>query len=257
MANECVFKNPPITAVMCQLRFKQNSKWDMTTGGLFSEKVKGDSFKYKNNVTVPVGALFSTNNDSWKHDLTAYSLFRFMSENEKITILLGDHMIIVFGEIPYNNWNDSMKKYINIAYEGIKNVIKDIDISNVALEYADKIGVDPKDNNIKKLMNFRPQFDKLGLDIKATTSDIIVEDAGNLLKLKLFMDTNAKSGKIDYIINTQYHSNSNMLENSDDFDKWLEKAHDKIKSVFFDSITEKMVMIIKNERSKNDGNNSK
>ncbi len=115
-----LYKNPPISEAVCEFLFGQDSSWDLTIPGLVYEKVRSTFPKRSQAARVTMG--FSVNQGEFGQQIGTVPITRFSTEDEKLFIQIGTHLLSINHLKPYSSWQtflplirDGYKAYREVA----------------------------------------------------------------------------------------------------------------------------------------------
>lgn len=227
------YKNSPIVEAVCEFIFEKVPTWDITTPGIIYNEVKT---VFPNKETHAVQRVnITTKEPSPKTQIMQFDLARFLSEDKKTLMQLGNDTLTVSRLKPYTTWSD-YKYYIDYAFNTLNQNIELSSIKRIGLRFVNRIEIPSDKIKLEEYFKFRPF---LGDDLqkKEFTSFIIgcifpIADERDACKVELNVAVPENKGTSAFILDLDY-----SLTKPDSIKlvqslKWVENAHEGIEGLF-------------------------
>lgn len=230
------YKNPPIIEALCEFQFEPNpnSAWDLVVPGLIYDELR-DVFPRRS----PGGLFASSSLGSSRTQYRISDGIRFLSEDGKTVVLLGEDLLSINRLRPYSSW-DEFLPLIKRGFEAYSNVVKPEDLRGIELRYINDIEVPGKYSDLEAYFNIRPTTGPdLARDVGAFISGVQVpyENSRDKLRIELTGFDSDEAGTTSTTLDlTYYLAEVEELELRQVF-QWVEAAHARIEQVFESSVT--------------------
>jgi len=235
-----IYKNPPISEVVCEFQFGQNSPWDFTIPGLVYEKVRATFPKRSQAARVTMG--ISTNQGTIGQQIGTEPVMRFSSEDEKILIQVGIHLLSVHHLKPYSSW-ESFLPLIEDSFNAYCDVAAPKSIHRIGLRYVNNIQITGQRINLGDYFEFRPH---VGPNLPETTGHFMLavqipfEESRDILNLQLASLAGITPEGVNIILDLDYFLVKPDEVKPDKVSAWLDNAHKHIGDIFEACITDQL-----------------
>jgi uncharacterized protein (TIGR04255 family) len=224
----------PLHETLLHLVFMPQSNYDITFPGIFFNEIKED---YPEKVDKSIGAIsvprIEDGSKSIDGDLTV-----FKSKDGKRQLQLGKDILII-NISDYYNWG-SWKKEVTRIIELYSNIRgQEIQLRQVGLGFMNKFDISA--DKLMDVLNFELPIpkDEEYSEVLSASTQINFPRGDDVLTQHFRTITNDNDDEIRFIIELSYARNKPLtLSFGEEFDQWLEKAHDEIKMIFSKSVTQ-------------------
>jgi uncharacterized protein (TIGR04255 family) len=237
------YKNPPISEVVCEFQFGQDSPWDLAIPGLVYEKVR-TIFPIRSQATrVTMG--ISANQEGIGQQIGTVPVMRLSSEDERFLMQVGTHLLSVNHLKPYSSWErflplieDSFKAYCEVAAPR--------SIHRIGLRYVNSIQIPGPNIDLEDYFEFRPY---VGPNLPGAigpfmmTVQIPFEDTRDVLNLQLASLAGISPDIATIILDLDYFLVKSGDVGLDNVSAWVDSAHKHIGDTFEACITDQLKQI--------------
>lgn len=242
------YANPPIAEAVCEFRLPQDSKWDLTTPGLFYERTRATYPKKNSRLLREVA--FKDSREGIQQQIRQSEQIRYLTNDEKAFIQIGTCVLSIHCLKPYPTWED-FKPRIEDAYITLNNIVPVQTLQRIGLRYINRIEIPKQSVSLESYFGFRPYRNeklpnKLGEFIVGCSfpfsngRDSCKVQLTNLVADK--PDTSAFLLDLDYFLNIPIKVSECIPID------WIENAHQKIEEIFEGCITDQLREIFKLEK---------
>jgi len=226
------YKNPPISEVVCEFQFGQDSFWDFTVPGLVYEKVR-NTFPNRSQIArVTMG--IAANEGEIGPQFGAIPIMRFTRKDEKAHIQVATHLLSVHHLKPYSSWQEFLP-LIKDGFEAYREVASPKSIHRIGLRYINTIELAGSSIALEDNFEFRPF---VGPDLPQNIGPFMMsvqlpfENSRDVLNLQLVSQAGLSSNVAIIILDLDYFLvKSGVVELDEAFD-WVNTAHTHIEDVF-------------------------
>lgn len=228
------YKNPPIVEALCEFQFEPNpdSAWDLVVPGLIYDDLQ-DSFPKRE-----PGRLFAVGT---RAQFQFNEAVRFLSEDEKTVVLLGENVLSVNRLKPYSSWEEFLP-LIKKGFAAYIDVVKPKGFRSVELRYINDIEVPDRYDRLEEYVNVRPSVElTLPQSIEAFIIGIQLpyEDSRDSLRIELTGFSVEETDTVRTTLDLDYSLVEAGEVSPDQVFQWLEVAHTRIEESFEACVTDK------------------
>lgn len=231
------YNNSPIIESVCEIRFTEDSEWDLTIPGLIFEDIqseypqKGQRSTQEINISTSRTQPFTTHHQIKRHDYAVFS-----TNDKKSSIQVSERVLLINRLKPYQSWAD-FKSQINTAFEKLNNRADLLGIQRIGLRYINKIEI-PTENgkvNMDNYFDFRPFC---GGRLPQTHADFIVScifpyyDNRDACKVDLLSAMPDKQGSMAFLLSLDYFLAKPRSIPVSQTIEWIETAHGEVEKLF-------------------------
>ncbi len=231
------YKNPPLSEVVCEFQFGQDSSWDFAIPGLVYEKVR-EKFPVRNQVArVTMG--ISTNEGEIGPQIGATPIMRFSNENENLIMQVGLHLLSINHLKPYSSWEQFFPQIL-YGFNTYREVANPRSIHRIGLRYVNTIEIPGPGINLEDYFEFRPY---VGPHLPKTVGPFMVgvqfpyEDSRDALSLQLASLAGLSVDVATIILDLDYFLARPGSVALDDISAWVMNAHAHVEEIFEGCIT--------------------
>ena len=235
-----IYKNPPISEVVCEFQFGPDSPWDFTIPGLVYEKVRATFPKRSQVARVTMG--ISADQGTIGQQIGTLPVMRFSSEDEKVLIQVGPHLLSVHHLKPYSSW-ERFLPFIEESFKAYCEVATPKSIHRIGLRYVNSIQITGQNINLEDYFEFRPY---IGPNLPTTIGPFMMavqlpfEGSRDTLNLQLASLAGISSDVANIILDLDYFlAKPNEVE-LDKISAWINNAHKQVGDTFNACITDRL-----------------
>lgn len=148
------YKNPPIIEALCEFQFNEDLPWDLTLIGLIYDKLK-DIFPKKQQLQLELAIAAAAQANEQTGTLPMIPLVRFLDNNEKKLVQIGQNLLTVNQVRPYESW-ENFSPFIEKGIEVYSEIAKPRGFRHIAIKYINRIEVPRLNFSMENLFLFRP-----------------------------------------------------------------------------------------------------
>jgi uncharacterized protein (TIGR04255 family) len=234
------YKNPPLSEVVCEFQFGQDSPWDLTIPGLMYEKVRETFPTRKQAARVMMG--FSANESEIAQQIGATPVMRFSSEDEKLVMQVGLHLLSINRLKPYTSWEQFFPLILR-CFHTYREVANPRSIHRIGLRYVNTIDLPGPNLKLEDYFEFRPY---LGANLPRTIGPFMLavqlpyEDLRDVLDLQLASLAGLSIGASKIILDLDYFLAQPGSVSLDGVSAWLDNAHTSVEKIFEGCISDNL-----------------
>ncbi len=227
------YANPPLIEAVCEFRFTPDTPWDLTIPGLMYEKV-GKEFPHKEQRLAQEIEILQTPQGVQQQTRTVERVL-FLTNDRKIFIQAGPHLLAVTCLKPYPTWN-GFKPRVESAFRSLTEIIDIKGLQRIGLRYINHIEIPAHSINLlDEYFEFRPF---LGQNLPQHMADFIVgcvwhfSSGRDSCRVQI---TNALPEKPDnsaFILDLDYFLAQPKAVSANQALEWVEEAHQKVEEIF-------------------------
>lgn len=234
------YKNPPLSEAVCEFQFGQDSPWDLTIPGLVYERVR-ETFPVRTQVArVMMG--ISANQGEIGQQIGTTPIMRFSSEDEKLIMQVGIHLLSINHLRPYSSW-EQFFPLIMKSFETYREVANPKSIHRIGLRYVNTIEISGPAINLEDYFEFRPY---IGPNLPKAIGpfmmgvQLLYEGSREVLNLQLASLAGLSTDVATIILDLDYFLAQPGSLTLDDVASWVNGAHAHIEEIFEACITNQL-----------------
>jgi uncharacterized protein (TIGR04255 family) len=231
------YKNPPIIESLCEIKFTEDTNWDITVPGLILEAVKGEYPIKEQRITreISIPKLISSSGKI-QPQIKGADFALFFKEDKKSEIQIGPRTLLINRFKPYHSWSDFQSQII-YAFQKLSGKVELNGIQRIGLRYINKIEIPMKDNKVEleEYFQFRPYC---GEGLPQTHHGFITGcifpffDGRDLCKVELRSALSDIEGSMAFLLDLDYFLAMPRSIHVTQSIEWVEKAHETVEDLF-------------------------
>jgi uncharacterized protein (TIGR04255 family) len=243
------YKKPPLVEVFTELFFQQPEgvEWDSFVIPRFYKKVQKD-FPTRQRLSA-VGIEFRMAGGGAAPEVQTLGpptpRQRFISENGKTLVQLGENLLVVNQLPPYYGW-ERYEPTVVKCFEFYTTLWKPKSVARAAVHYIDKIDIPKLDVGIEEYFHLYPRLpDFPNSPATNITMAYEVQGAaeGDILAITMRQHPSANPEGICFMLQWDYVATRGLETNPEAVKAWLAAAHDMISQVFRSALTEECMKL--------------
>src|SRR5947209_1779347 len=150
------YNNPPIVEALCEFQFDEDVPWDLTLIGLIYDKLK-DYFPKRQQLQLELAlaASAATQTNQQVGTVPMIPLMRFLDDDEKKLVQIGQNLLTVNHLKPYDSWNEFLP-FIEKGFKIYCEVAKPKGLRHVGIRYIKRIEVPRSNTSLERFLRIRP-----------------------------------------------------------------------------------------------------
>jgi uncharacterized protein (TIGR04255 family) len=231
------YNNPPIIESVCEIRFSDDTNWDITVPGLIFEDIRNEYPQKEQRTTQEInismsGIAFPRTRSQIKRQDYAV----FLTDDKKSRIQVGPRILLINQLKPYSAWND-FKSQVNYAFQKLSVRVELAGVQRIGLRYINKIEI-PMENNkvtLEEYFEFRPFC---GERLPQTHGEFIVgcvfpySGGRDLCRIEFTSAMPENEGSLAFLLSLDYFlAKPRSIPVTQSID-WIEEAHGNIENLF-------------------------
>ena len=231
------YNRSPIIESICELKFTEDTNWDITVPGLIFEDIRSEyplkeqritqEIKFPSSETAPIRA---------QSQIKRQDYAIFLTNDMKSRIQVGPRVLVINRLRPYLTWED-FKSQINHALEKLNARVDLKGIQRIGLRYINKIEIEGENGkvNLDKYFDFRPFC---GDRLPQTHGEFIVgcvfsySDNRDLCRVELTSAVPENEGSLAFILSLDYFLAKQRSIPITQITEWIEGAHRELEKLF-------------------------
>jgi uncharacterized protein (TIGR04255 family) len=234
------FKNPPLTEILCEIRFEADNPYDATLPGLLYSEFK-DEYPKRSQRNIGIANPLKDN----QAEIVVSPLAQFYSEDNSLLVQVGANMLTVNCVKNYPHW-EKFQPRIMKAFQSYVIEASPRSIIRIGLRVLNKIFIQGADVALDYYFKFVPTHPE---NIETAYSFFSVhvespfEDSRDVLIMKNHNIISEKTNHIAFMLDLEYAMNQpGKLEvDAKQVEKWIELAHRRLNEAFIASLTEQQL----------------
>lgn len=231
------YNNSPIIEAVCEIRFTEDTDWDLTVPGLVFEDISAQYPKKEQRTTQEIrfspglsGAKSATG------QIKRSDFAVFYKDDRKAFIQIGPRILATSKLKPYKTWDD-FKSQISYAFEKLHGRVELKGIQRIGLRYINMInipikdGVVEEDNYFEFRPNYGPKLPQVHADFMVSTL-FTFHDARDLCKVELSTAMPEVKESMSFRLSIDYFLAEPRSVPVNKSMEWLEDAHTEIETLF-------------------------
>ncbi|OPY52611.1 MAG: hypothetical protein A4E49_01785 [Methanosaeta sp. PtaU1.Bin112] len=231
------YNNPPIIESVCEIRFTEDTEWDLTIPGLIFEDIRSEYPQKGQRSTQEIN--ISTSNThpvTTRHQIKRQDYAVFSTNDTKSSIQVSGRVLLTNRLKPYQSWTD-FRSQINTAFETLCKRTKLAGVQRIGLRYINKIEI-PTDNGKVKMDNYFDFRPFCGTRLPQTHADFKVScifpyyDNRDACKVDLLSAMPDKQGSMAFLLSLDYFLAKPRSIPVSQTIEWIESAHGQVENLF-------------------------
>jgi len=226
------YKNPPIMEAVCEFKFAEDTKWDMTIPGILYSEIQKE-FPHKEQHLIQQVNI-TTKDAPPKTQIRKIEQVRFLNNDKTTLIQVGPRTLSINQLKPYKTWSD-FKHYIEYAFDILNKKTKLSAPQRIGIRYINKVEIPLQVANLNDYFEFRPYF---GKNMQKSYNSFIVgcvfpfnEDRDSC-KVELTSAVPENDGSSAFLLDIDYSLAKPQSVPIDASLEWVEDAHDETDNAF-------------------------
>lgn len=231
------YNNPPIVEALCEFRFTPDTFWDMTVPGLVYEKLK-ELYPHRSRQILQQIEVDRTG-DSIEQKVTQKELARFMSDDKKSFVQVGQNLLSIHSLPPYPSWKVFFPA-IEKTFTALSQIVSPISFERIGLRYINRIHIVSPTVVLSDYFIYRPEPPRnisKPLDSFLLGSVFKVDGGKNQCRIQLATDNSAADAS-SYILDIDFSSVEKNAASPEGAIAWVSHAHTELESIFENCITD-------------------
>jgi len=241
------YANPPILEAVCELRFGDDTQWDLTIPGLVYEKIK-EQFPHREQRLVPRIEVKNSEEATEQRIFTERRMF-FLADDRRTSVQVGPRVLAINRLKPYEGW-ERFKPAIKAAWEAVVSTAAPGTITRMGLRYINRIEVPDPEPRLEDYFDFRPF---LGERLPRQVTNFVVgcvlrlSDGPDACRIQLADALPDTAGVRAFILDLDYFLDRPGTPTSEAM-RWIEDAHTRAEEIFEGCITDRLRSIFEGVR---------
>ncbi len=242
------YPNPPLLEAVCEFRFTEDTKWDLTIPGLLFDKIKDEFPNKEQRIVQEVDIIQEP--QGMRQQLKSTERVLFLTADRRLFVQLGTRLLSINCLNPYPSW-EGFKPRIIHAFEAMGKTIEIRNLQRIGLRYINRIEIPGGDSlNLSDYFEFRPL---LGPKLPQNMTESIVAcsfpyfEGRDTCRLALVAAVPEKPEGFAFLLDMDYFLSQPKSISVADVMKWVESAHDELVRLFEGSITDRLRTFFNNK----------
>ena len=225
------YRNPPLVEVFAEFFFeaREGDKWDSFTTPAFYKKIERD-FPTRQRLNA-VGIQFRMAGSNSLPEFQSLGpptpRHRFISQDEKTLVQLGENLLVVNQLPPYYGW-EKYEPVIVDCFDLYTKLWKPARVARGAVHYVDKIDLPVLEASLERYFNLVPIFpdfpDKPATNL-ALSYEVPGANSGDILVATMKQTPSANPDGMSFLFQWDYVATGGLPSATDHIKKWLGEAH--------------------------------
>lgn len=242
------YKNPPILEAVCEFRFELSDKVSEKQIATFYETIKSSFPVAKKGKVGSIELKVEPDKSSGKNQMThkesSYEFDQYFSEDEKCSIQLDGGRISIHRVKPYTSWTD-FNPLIKLVYNSYLKSFSPTKVVRIGLRYVNEVILSSDQFSLQDYFNIKASFPFFSQESQRSIfiGSVFEQEKGrDAIKVQFIEKQAIKTSEKAFVLDFDYFLTSSSIS-SDEVEKWVEQAHNKIEEVFEGIISDKTKLI--------------
>jgi len=246
MANRRQYKNPPLVEILTEFFFvpAEGIEWDSFIVPAFHRRIAAGFPTRKRLPAVGIEVRMSSGGDSpeFKPLGLPTPRHRFISEDEKTLVQLGENLLVVNQLPPYYGWEKYRPRVVECFNLYVK-LWKPTRVGRVAVHYINKIDLPEVEAGLEEYFNLLPTLPDFPLQPVVTNLSMSYEvpgsNFGDIMVVSMKQHSSANPDGMTFLFQWDYIASDGLPCDSEAQTEWLDQAHEYLYKVFMSTLTDK------------------
>jgi len=238
------YANSPIVEAVCEFRFQEDPRWDLTIPGLAYEKLK-DEFPDREQRLLQQTKVTSGPQGKVEQELLVEERVVFLSRDKNSFVQLGRGVLSIHCLKPYPRWSGFAPK-IERSLGILTGILGDPHIGRIGLRYVNRIEFPDSPVDLDAYFEFKPL---LGKRLPQTMSSFVIAcvfpfSAGRdscRLHLATGVAEDKREGPV--LLDIDFFVNDPGAVPIEDAMQWVGYAHEEVELLFEGCITDRLRLV--------------
>lgn len=231
------YKSPPIIESVCEIKFTDDTNWDITVPGLIFEDIRTDYPQKEQRTKQEINISMSeTHPPKTRSQIKRQDYAVFLTNDKKSSIQVGPRVLLINRFRPYQSWS-GFKSQIDYAYQKLSNRVELAGVQRIGLRYINKIEILMEDNKVllDKYFEFKPFC---GERLPQTHLNFIVGcvfpyfDGRDLCRVDLTSAVPENEDSMAFLLSLDYFLANPRSIPVTTITEWIEAAHEEVERLF-------------------------
>lgn len=234
------YPNPPILEVVCEFRLMPASDWDGTIPESVYDRVKSDyPIQTKRMVPETISPPGSKSRDQ---EIRPKERVLFYAEDRKSFLQLGPFLFFVNRLMPYSGWGEFQSK-VQHTFKIWAGLVGELNMEKIALRFINRIELPIPLQKTGEFFSLNPM---LGPDFSDSPDHLTLgcnfsyHEGRDACRVQLTGSNPQTPDRSAYFLDFEYSLARPHKVTVEETIDWIEAAHEKIKTLFEASITDRL-----------------
>ena len=244
MAKRKQYKNPPLVEVFTEFFFQpeEGTEWDSFIMPTYYRKIAKDFPTRKRMPTVGIEVRMAGGGSSTEFQPLSPPTprHRFISEDEKTLVQLGENQLVVNQLPPYYGWEKYEPTVVDCFSLYLK-LWKPARVLRAAVHYLDKIDLPEAEVGLEKYFNLLPvlpEYPEQPATNLTLSYEIPGAIGGDVLIVTMKQRPSADPNGLSFLFQWDYVATSGLICEITAVREWLKEAHDFLSGIFLSTFTD-------------------
>lgn len=227
-----IYNNPPIIESICEIRFTEDTDWDLTIPGLLFEDIK-ENYPQKGQRIIQE---INFQPDKRKSQFKRQDFAVFSAADKKSSVQVGPRVLLINRFKPYQSWT-GFQSQINTAFQKLGSRIKLAGIQRIGLRYVNKIEIKMENEKVSldKYFEYRPFC---GAQLPQSHGDFVIgcvfpfSDKRDLCQVELTSAVPETEGSLAFLLSIDYFLAIPRSIPISQTIEWINNAHNEVERLF-------------------------
>jgi uncharacterized protein (TIGR04255 family) len=235
-----LYQNSPISEVVCEFQFGQDTLWDLTIPGLLYEKVRALFPKHSQAAIISMDILINQENVGQR--IGSAPIMRFLTEDERFLMQVGAYLLSVNHLKPYSSWQTFLP-LIEKSFTAYRDVATPKSIHRLGLRYVNVIEISDQNLTLSDYFEFLPS---IGAHLPAINGPFLLgvqfpfESTRDVAKVQLSSLSGIEASKTSILLDIDYFLAQPEKIEPDTSINWFDNAHTRVEEIFEACITDRL-----------------
>ncbi len=246
------YAKPPLVEAVCEFRFSDDTKWDLTVAGLLYEKVRNSFPNKEQRLFQQLEVAQSLEGFQQKQKTEERALF--FNKDRTAFIQVGARMLAINCLRPYPEW-PGFRGYINHGFTALKEIVDVRGVNRLGLRYINRIEI-PNDSD-QGITDLGVYFDcrpflgsRLPQDMAGFILGVLLpfEAGRDNCKIVLTGTLPEQPNHQAFSLDIDYSTITVLAVPPDKIGEWIEAAHRNLESAFEGCINDPLRVLFEEVR---------
>lgn len=235
-----LYQNSPISEVVCEFQFGQDTSWDLTIPGLLYEKVQEIFPKRSQATSISMDILINQENVGQR--IGSAPIMRFSTADDHFLMQVGAYLLSVNHLKPYSSWQTFLP-LIEKSFSAYRAVATPKSIHRLGLRYVNIIEISKQNLTLDDYFEFLPS---IGSHLPAITGPFLLgvqfpfENTRDVAKVQLSSLSGIGTSTTSILLDIDYFLAQPEVIEPDISISWFNNAHTHVEEIFEACITDSL-----------------
>ena len=233
------YASPPVYEVLAELRFPDDTPWDIAVPGLIYERIK-ERFPERRERVAEEGIVLISAGELQQPRTTTIALF--YTKDFRGIVQVGPRLLVINKLRPYGGW-EQFSEYLRCALDALDAVVSPERLEALSLRYINVLEIEEEPSRLNSYLNFRPEFEHVvtGEPTRfAMACEFATKNGRDACRIRINGERHAEDEPVYILLDLQCELIRREEVEPKNALHWLEEAHEELSALFEACITDRL-----------------